>query len=425
MMHSRLQRLNISRWSGVLVLGVFLFAHAAGAADDAHIADLQKQIDQLEAQIEQIQKQQDQYRQNIAGTQAQAQTLQNKINDLNGQIRYLENQISLTGAQIDKTSAEIEKTQDTIGETSTKIDIQKRSIAEAILFLARQDKESLVVSLLKNTNISDFLRQAEYVHSVNADLLDLVADLGDAKAQLEDQKQTLEGKKQDLESFKQQQAGQKSALDQTKGETNTLLKSTKGQEAKYQDMLTDTEKLEQEVNVEIYNLQEELRKTIDPNSLPTARPGVFAWPIKGTVTQKYGCIETSFARKSYSLCNNGKGGFHDGLDIAAPYGTAIKAPADGTVVGFGSAPYAYGTWLAIQHDSGLVTVYGHMSVRVANTIGQRVKTGEVIGNVGTTGLTTGPHLHFMVYVPNTFRSQPSKISGTLPIGVPLNPNDYL
>ena len=425
---SRIRKRQLFLIIAIIALGAafgFTHTHITNAADDAHVSELQSQIQKLEEQIRQIQQQQDQYRQNLNGTQAQAKTLQSKISDLNGQIRYLEGQINLTNTQIQKTSAEIEETQGTIGVTSNKINTQKLAIAQSILYLARQDDESLVVSLLKNDNISDFLRQEQYVHTVSESLLGLVADLSKAKSDLESQKQNLEGKKGELENFKRQQGGQQSALTQTKNDTNSLLKSTKGQEAKYQAMLTDTEKLEQQVNVEIYNLQEELRKTIDPNSLPVARPGVFLWPVKGSVTQRYGCIETSFARKSYSSCNGGKGGFHDGLDIAAPYGTPILAPADGKVVAFGSAPYAYGTWVAIEHTSGLVTVYGHMSVRVANTIGQQVKAGETIGNIGTTGLTTGAHLHFMVFIPGTYRSQPSKISGSLPIGVPLNPSDYL
>ena len=81
-------------------------------------------------------------------------------------------------------------------------------------------------------------------------------------------------------------------------------------------------------------------------------------------------------------------------------------------------------WAAVEHDNGLVTVYAHVSVRSV-IVGQQVNRGDTIGNMGSTGLSTGSHIHFMVYAPKTFTVKESKISGTLPIGATLNPADYL
>lgn len=405
------------------LIGALLAAGPVFAQTNPDI--LRQRIQELEEKRKQIEEEQQKIQQSIGGTQERAKTLQEQINNLNSQIRYMENQIALTSTQISKTEAEIEVIETSISDAESKIDYQKRAIAQTILFLARQSDESLLVSMFKNDNISDFLRQTQYISSINANLVDLVRELRDTKANLEGQKTTLNGKKSDLETYRQQQNSERSALNSTKSQTNSLLNSTKGQEAEYKKQLASAEELERQINVEIFNLQEELRRALDPSSIPGARPGLFLWPVRGTITQKYGCIHTSWARRTYSPCDNGAGGFHDGLDIAAPFGTNILAPADGEVVGIGSAPRAYGTWVAIRHDSGIVTFYAHMSVRIANTMGQRVKAGEPIGKIGLTGITTGPHLHFIVYVPNTFSTVPSKISGTLPIGVPLNPMDYL
>lgn len=87
--------------------------------------------------------------------------------------------------------------------------------------------------------------------------------------------------------------------------------------------------------------------------------------------------------------------FHNGVDIAAPYGTYIGASRDGVVVSTGWMG-AYGKAVIIEHDNGYKTLYGHMSVIMAKP-GQCVKAGKVIGKVGSTGLSTGPHLHFTMW----------------------------
>lgn len=89
------------------------------------------------------------------------------------------------------------------------------------------------------------------------------------------------------------------------------------------------------------------------------------------------------------------GKFHDGIDLAAPLGTPIHAPGAGTVVKVGPMS-GYGLTIFIRHSNGDVSFYGHMA-RVFVTLGQHVKTGQVIAPVGNEGFSTGPHLHFSVY----------------------------
>lgn len=90
------------------------------------------------------------------------------------------------------------------------------------------------------------------------------------------------------------------------------------------------------------------------------------------------------------------GKLHKGIDIGAPYGSPIYAAAAGTVVYVGPMG-GYGRLVKIQHDHGIVTAYGHMS-RFATHVGAHVKAGDVIAYVGSEGHSTGPHLHFEVYV---------------------------
>jgi murein DD-endopeptidase MepM/ murein hydrolase activator NlpD len=122
------------------------------------------------------------------------------------------------------------------------------------------------------------------------------------------------------------------------------------------------------------------------------------WPVEGQVTGSFGERIDPF---------NGEGAFHSGVDIGSSYGHAIVAPADG-VVTLTDTLGGYGKTIMIDHGNGISTRYGHLS-GFAVTSGQRVQRGEIIGYVGESGRSTGPHLHYEVRINDT----------------PVNPYKYL
>ncbi|HUX43250.1 MAG TPA: M23 family metallopeptidase [Terracidiphilus sp.] len=122
------------------------------------------------------------------------------------------------------------------------------------------------------------------------------------------------------------------------------------------------------------------------------------WPIEGRVTSSFGEREDPL---------NGEGAFHPGIDIAAPYGTPVRATADGDVSGTNIGA-GYGRDVLLNHGHDLTTVYGHLSA-IAVLPGQHIIRGQIIGYVGESGRATGPHLHYEVRVHN----------------VPVNPHKYL
>ncbi len=122
------------------------------------------------------------------------------------------------------------------------------------------------------------------------------------------------------------------------------------------------------------------------------------WPLEGRVASSFGEREDPI---------NGEGAFHTGIDIDAPYGTPVRAAADGEVSG-ASMGVGYGREVVLDHGHDVRTVYGHLSA-IAVVPGQRVTRGQVIGYVGESGRATGPHLHYEVRVHN----------------VPVNPYKYL
>ena len=122
------------------------------------------------------------------------------------------------------------------------------------------------------------------------------------------------------------------------------------------------------------------------------------WPVEGQVTGSFGERIDPF---------NGEGAFHSGVDIGSSYGAKIVAPADGLVT-LVDTMGGYGKTIMIDHGNGISTRYGHLS-GFAVTVGQRVQRGDLIGYVGESGRSTGPHLHYEVRINDT----------------PVNPYKYL
>ena len=119
----------------------------------------------------------------------------------------------------------------------------------------------------------------------------------------------------------------------------------------------------------------------DPNAIPSI------WPVRGRITAGFGERMDPFS---------GEEAFHPGLDIADPYGTDVLATGDGLVIE--AEPDAgYGRSILIDHGDGITTRYAHLS-RIFVVVGEQVKQGEIIGAIGTSGRTTGPHLHYEVRI---------------------------
>jgi murein DD-endopeptidase MepM/ murein hydrolase activator NlpD len=131
---------------------------------------------------------------------------------------------------------------------------------------------------------------------------------------------------------------------------------------------------------------------------PETAPGALAWPVTGVITSPFGWRRSPFG---------GGAEFHQGLDIGANMGTTVTAAASGTIISAGWYG-GYGNYILIDHGGGMSTGYGHLS-RIFVSNGQQVQRGQAIGAVGSTGASTGPHLHFEV-----------RISGK-----PVDPTAYL
>jgi murein DD-endopeptidase MepM/ murein hydrolase activator NlpD len=168
------------------------------------------------------------------------------------------------------------------------------------------------------------------------------------------------------------------ALASTRADKNHVLTSVRSQEAQDRKHVENLEAESAQLTARIQAAQS--RSSSSQSSRPPSSAG-FIWPTSGTLTSGFGWRW---------------GRMHEGIDIAAPTGTPISASASGTVIHAGWMG-GYGNLVVIDHGNGLATAYGHQS-SIAVASGTYVSQGQTIGYVGSTGHSTGPHLHFEVRV---------------------------
>lgn len=405
---------------GLLFTGtIFLFEPSFGGATS--IEELRSSIESKNDEIKKIQEELRVYNEELSKTKQTSKTLNSAITALNKNIANLKRQIALAEAQIEERGLEIRETQILIKGKEVEINENESAMAGILQALAVRKDTGPFEIFLQNKNLSDFFDYLEQNKSFQHELQARLSAYRDAKRDLEEKKGLAEKKRVELTRLEGSLADKKIITESQKKEQQTVLTETKNQEKRYQQLVTETEKRYEEVQREIEELENELRKRVDPTSLPPRRVGYFVWPREGIISQKYG--ETPFARYSDFYK------FHNGIDIASSVGSEVVVADKGKVIAVGNSDVycprgAYGKYIVIDHSDNLITLYAHLSLQKVS-VGQTVERGEFIGYVGSTGRSTGPHLHFTVYDARTFELRQSKICGILPYGGSINPMDYL
>jgi murein DD-endopeptidase MepM/ murein hydrolase activator NlpD len=394
------------------------------------INDRNSRLDQIEAEIAAFESQ-------LNEVGAEKKTLQSAINRLdierkkvNAEISKTENLISSTDLEINKLVLEIQRTESDIATT-------KGAIAAIIRNEYKSGDMSLVELFLGHAQLSDFWGSLEAYQNVRETLSTKVSELDSYQELITGKRSDSEGKRNKLSSLKEQYGDQNLVLESNKQEQAQLLEVTKNTEQSYQQLLSSKQSAREQILQEMRDYESKLRFILEPGTVPTAGSSVFAWPLDNIIITQY------FGGTEFAARNAGAYGgraYHPGVDFGAPSGTAIKAPLAGTVRATGNTDavpgcYSWGKWTLIDHANGLSTLYAHQSV-ISVSAGQQVSTGEVIGYVGSTGFSTGPHLHFTVYAKdgvnvrkfNEIKTSTSCGPATTPVAAIeayIDPMDYL
>jgi murein DD-endopeptidase MepM/ murein hydrolase activator NlpD len=379
-----------------LVLPVsFSYTHKALAQSE--IAELRNQIEDRSGRLSNIEAEIAKFEAELQTVGAEKQTLQSAINRLETERKKVNAEISKTESLISSTDLEINKLILEITRTEDDIDTTQAAIADIIRSQYQAGEQSLVEMLLRNERLSEFWTEIDTFDSIKNEMAEKVATLDQLQLVLNDRRDTNESKRTELNSLKNQYTDQNTVLANSRTEQNQLLSATKNEEAGYQALLAEQEAAREAIRKELRDFESKLQFILDPNTIPAPGTPVFNWPVDNVIiTQLFG--GTEFAARNPGIYGRA---YHPGVDFGAPRGTPIRAPLAGTVRAVGNTDavpgcFSWGKWTLVDHANGLSTMYAHQDV-IAVSPGQKVATGETIGYIGNTGLSTGPHLHFTLY----------------------------
>ncbi len=399
-MRSALRILVVALGAALLVLG----AAPSGVSADASPTDPQQQqalIDQIRAQLGS----------NLADAVAAQQQLKQSLLDNAVQQQALQAQIADVEARIADLDVQIADAQRVEGALTQRIDAERAQLRQLARTIYQQPGSVLVV-IAQAQSLSDLLtrvadlnvagtRATELKGTLARDLSDLEVERQREQAARDEQlkqRDTLDGELAQLKDLQAQQESSVAQLqvkiEQTQGELYMLSRQSTQLAQQVTDMLQQQQDAIISAAMQAVWTQVQLWSQSNPVGPIAASAGHstkyrFIWPEpQAQISQGFG-PSTYWFEPAYGQYPH----FHTGIDMVEPFGSPVYAADDGVVALVGSSSSGYGNYVVIAHSGGLDTLYGHLSTAVV-TVGQVVTQGQPVGLEGSTGNSTGAHLHF-------------------------------
>lgn len=373
----------------VLMLGVAMTVHASATStkpSNSELSDAQKELDELKEQLDKAEDIVDDLKDSQKDVKGKISALNKSMTSISAKITELENLLIAKNQQIAETQEQLVEAKDVA-------DKQYADMKSRIRYMYVYGQTSYFESFLAAENLSDFLNSAEYISQIQKydrakleEFKNTIAEIEEFEIQLEEERTELEMMKSDVEREKEHVA---SVMAQRENEL-AAIKADLSDAQDEADLIAAEVQAQEEVIAEIIRVLLE-----NGGSLGEAYTGGFTWPVPDSkrVTSDFGPRPSPTAGASSN---------HKGIDIGAPEGSKIVAAAPGKVI-ISRYSSSAGYYISIDHGGGLCTVYMHCDELLAK-VGDVVAAGEVIAKVGSTGISTGPHLHFGVSLNGTYVS---------------------
>ncbi|NLO46809.1 MAG: peptidoglycan DD-metalloendopeptidase family protein [Clostridiales bacterium] len=371
----------------VPILITIISAVSAAAVSQSDLDDLKRQQAELQQKQANIENQLKAIENEQNAVLAKKQLLDEQINTTREEIENISGQILYVESQIEEKQAELEKALQEEDEQYAKFAIRVRAMEEngtisyySVLFGAR-DYTDLLCRL---DFIGEIIRYDEKV----------VEDLEKAQAATLKSRLELETSKDELTDYMTAQEKMQDELAAQIMKADEMMIELQSNRDAFERVFEENEILEGELSLKIDETIKELERiaaekaAAQSSSGSIVSTGTYVWP---SYDSRY--ITSLFGQRLHPVLGYYKS--HNGVDIGASYGTDILAADSGVVV---TSEYSssYGNYIMIMHGGGRYTLYAHMSQRYSS-VGDEVSQGETIGLVGSTGMSTGPHIHYEVY----------------------------
>lgn len=342
--------------------------------------------------------------------QPQKAQLQGKLSSVKTQISDVRSKLRQTKQRERKISVKLEHTEHKLHETRTHLGTTRNRLAAARLQRDRQEARlaeitrrlhyrrsllsrrvrasyemgntSYVSALATSRNVNDLLSRGYVIRRIAMSDAQLVQSIRQDQEAADAERRRLEATVAEIGRLERALQGQAQTLKVQTNEQQALLKQVKTQREAYEQALNELEAMSRHIAAALRAMEQ---TAAGRRRSAVAFKGGFLRPVSGPVTSAYGMRFHPILRYSK---------LHTGVDFGASYGAPIRAAASGVVVHVGYMR-AYGNTVIIDHGGSVSTLYGHCSSLLVRH-GQEVKQGDTIARVGSTGFSTGPHLHFEV-----------------------------
>lgn len=319
-------------------------------------------------------------------TEAYITTLDKRLNELADNI-YAMQQSVITQKGI------IEETKISITNAQAEIEAQYNAMKLRIQYMYENGEFTYLSMIFDSKSMAEMLNKAEYLGQITTYDREQLDKFKQAKAELDAKEAKLEKELAELEAtlaeIEAEEAATEKLMSAKKDELAEHIHNIEATENDIEHMESDIE-TQKAIVAELEEIERKRKEQEKLNALNkiTYDGGTMTWPVPGysRLSSYFGTRPDPFGKPTQE--------YHSGIDVPAPKGTKIVAAYDGEVA-WSYYSSSAGNWIGIDHGDGIYTVYMHMSKRIANE-GDKVKKGDVIGLVGTTGRSTGNHLHFGV-----------------------------
>lgn len=318
-------------------------------------------------------------------TQAYIKELDVRLNQLTDNIYEIESQISVKKGEIEATKLDIEKAKEDINSRYEAMKLR-------IQYMYENGESSYIDMILGSQNMNELFTRAEYLSKITAYDREQLEKLQLAKEELDAKEATLIAEEAELEGLLNEAQAEQNATEDLIAAKRDVVEGYASDisdaEAEKKNLLEDIE-TQKAIIAELEEIERKRREEALKNQLNlTYDGGKMTWPVPGysRISSYYGTRPDPFGSPTQE--------FHSGIDIPAPRGVNIISAYDGEVA-WSYYSNSAGNWVGVDHGDGIYTVYMHMSKRLVSE-GDKVKKGDVLGLVGTTGRSTGNHLHFAV-----------------------------